>query len=68
VQNPNKAMRVFAEYAIETTTARRCLHFAPVAFAHRRDPVGMENSPFEEIHSPEELDSSQREKSFVQIR
>src|SRR3984893_5174224 len=68
VQNPNKAMRVFAKHAIETTTARRRLHFAPVALAHRCDPVGMENSPFEEIHSPEELDASQSEKSFVQIR
>src|SRR5205823_796918 len=65
VQNPNKAMRVFAEHGVETTTARRRLHFAPVAFAHRCDLVGMENSAFEEIHSPEELDPSQREKSFV---
>ena len=47
--------------------ASRRQDFAPVMFAYRCKPVGIENSAFQEIQSPKKFDSPQREKPLRQI-
>src|SRR4030095_13937832 len=60
-------MRIFAQYPIETAAAGWRQDFAPIMFAYGCDPIGIENSAFEKIQPPEELDSMQGEKLLRQI-
>src|SRR5438045_9238048 len=60
-------MRIFAQDPIQAAAAGRRQDFAAIMFAYGRDPVGIQNSAFEKIKAPEELDSIQGEKSLRQI-
>src|SRR6516162_5134557 len=60
-------MRIFAQHTIETMAASRRQDFAPVMFAYRCNPVGIENPAFEKIQSPKKLDTGQGEKALRQI-
>src|SRR6266496_3149713 len=60
-------MRIFAQDPLEAAAAGWRQDFAAIMFAYGRDPVGIQNSAFEKIQAPEELDSIQGEKPLRQI-
>src|SRR5262249_32353735 len=67
VQNGTKEMRIFAQHTVETMAASRPQDFAPVMFAYRCKPVGIEDSAFQEVQASKKLDSVQGEKPLRQI-
>src|SRR6266496_6064530 len=60
-------MRIFAQSAIETTSAGWRQDFPPIMFAYCCDPIGIQNSAFKKIQPSEELDSMEGEKPLRQI-
>src|ERR1700682_5973287 len=60
-------MRVFAQNDVESA-AFRAEHLPAIAFAHRRDLVGENDSALEQIQPAKKLDAARREVSLGQIR
>src|SRR6266566_1554378 len=60
-------MRIFAQHTIQTMAASRRQDFAPVMFAYRCKPVGIEDTAFQKIQAAKKFDSAQREKALRQI-
>src|SRR6266536_501280 len=69
VQNGRQPMRIFAHHQVKAVAARPAGagYLAPVMFAHRCDPVGIENSTFKKIQPSKKLDAMQGKEPFRQI-
>jgi hypothetical protein len=67
VQNRRKAVRIFAQHAIETVAASLRQYFTAVMLAYSCHLVGIENSTFKKIQASEEFDATESKKSPRQI-